>query len=100
MEAVMIVVNALAEILDMALLGYSWVVIIAALISWVNPDPYNPIVQFLYRFTEPLYDFMRRYIRTTFQGFDFAPIIVLFAIMFLRHSVVRILLVWSSGAWK
>jgi YggT family protein len=56
---------------------YIWVVIIAALLSFVNPDPYNPVVQFLYRITNPAYDFVRRFIRTDFNGLDFAPLIII-----------------------
>jgi len=56
---------------------YIWVIIIAALLSFVNPDPYNPIVQFLYRVTEPAYAFVRRFIPTTMNGLDFAPLIII-----------------------
>jgi YggT family protein len=56
---------------------YIWVIIIAALLSFVNPDPYNPIVQFLYRVTNPAYSFVRRFIPTNLNGLDFAPLIVI-----------------------
>ncbi len=59
---------------------YIWIVIISALISFVNPDPYNPIVQFLYRITNPAYAFVRRYIRTNFNGLDLAPLIIIIAL--------------------
>ena len=59
---------------------YIWVVIIAALLSFVNPDPFNPIVQFLYRVTNPAYDFVRRFMRTDFNGLDFAPLIIIVAL--------------------
>lgn len=59
---------------------YIWVIIIAALLSFVNPDPYNPIVQFLYRVTNPAYDFVRRFMRTDFNGLDFAPLIIIIAL--------------------
>ncbi len=59
---------------------YIWVIIIAALLSFVNPDPFNPIVQFLYRVTNPAYDFVRRFMRTDFNGLDFAPLIVIIAL--------------------
>ena len=55
---------------------YIWVVIIAALLSFVNPDPYNPIVQFLYRVTNPVYALVRRSIRTNFSGLDLAPLVI------------------------
>lgn len=56
---------------------YIWVVIIAALLSFVNPDPYNPIVQILRRVTEPAYAIIRRYIKTNFNGIDIAPLILI-----------------------
>lgn len=56
---------------------YIWVLIIAALLSFVNPDPYNPIVQFLHRITQPAYSFVRRFIRTDFNGLDLAPLIII-----------------------
>lgn len=55
---------------------YIWVVIIAALLSFVNPDPYNPIVQFLYRITNPAYVFVRRFVKTNFNGLDLAPLFI------------------------
>ena len=62
---------------------YIWVIIIAALLSFVNPDPYNPIVQFLYRVTEPAYAFVRRFMPTTMNGLDFAPLIIIIALQVL-----------------
>jgi len=64
---------------------YKWVIIISALITWVNPDPSNPVVQVLRRLTEPVYSFIRRYIPTAIGGIDLAPIIVIFAIIFLQQ---------------
>ncbi|WP_193114770.1 YggT family protein [Sulfurimonas marina] len=59
---------------------YIWVIIIAALLSFVNPDPYNPIVQFLYRITNPAYALVRRYIPTNFNGLDLAPLVIIIAL--------------------
>ena len=56
---------------------YIWVIIAAALLSFVNPDPYNPVVQFLYRITNPAYSFIRRFIKTNFNGLDLAPLIII-----------------------
>jgi YggT family protein len=55
---------------------YIWVVIIAALLSFVNPDPYNPVVQFLRRVTNPAYDFVGRLFKTNFNGIDLAPLVI------------------------
>jgi len=63
---------------------YKWIVIISALITWINPDPYNPIVRVLYGLTEPVYYKIRRVIPTTFGGIDIAPIILLFGLQFLE----------------
>ena len=62
---------------------YIWVIIISALLSFVNPDPYNPIVQFLYRVTNPAYAFVRRFIPTNMNGLDFAPLIIIIALQVL-----------------
>ena len=62
---------------------YIWVIIITALLSFVNPDPYNPVVQFLYRITNPVYSFIRRYIRTDLNGLDLAPLIIIIGLQVL-----------------
>ena len=62
---------------------YIWVMIAAALISFVNPDPYNPVVQFLYKITNPAYAMVRRFIRTDFNGLDLAPLIIIVALQVL-----------------
>lgn len=62
---------------------YIWVVIIAALLSFVNPDPYNPIVQFLYRITNPAYVLVRKFVKTNFNGLDLAPLIIIIALQVL-----------------
>jgi len=69
---------------------YKWVIIISALITWVNPDPSNPVVQILRRLTEPVYAFIRRYIPTIIGGIDLAPIIVIFAIIFVQQLLRNI----------
>ncbi|BCD60480.1 MULTISPECIES: YggT family protein [unclassified Nitratiruptor] len=84
--------QALAQILHMVINIYIWVIIIAALISWVRPDPYNPIVQTLYRLTEPVYAWIRRYIPTIIGGIDLAPLIVIIALQFIDLFFVRLLM--------
>lgn len=69
---------------------YKWVIIISALLSWVRPDPYNPIVQMLYRLTEPAYALVRRFIPTVFGGMDLAPMIVILVLIFLETFLGRI----------
>lgn len=85
-------IEALAQILSMAINIYIWIVIIAALITWVRPDPYNPIVQILYKLTEPLYAKIRKVIPTLIGGIDIAPIIVILALQFINLFVVKLLL--------
>jgi len=71
---------------------YIWVVIISALITWVQPNPYNPIVRFLWNVTEPVYRWIRRYVPTTFGGFDIAPIILILGLQFLQILIHNIIL--------
>lgn len=82
---------AVAKILNIALTIYMWIIIGRAIISWVNPDPYNTIVKFLYSVTEPVLYNIRRRLPISFGGFDFSPIIVILAIIFLKTFVVKTL---------
>lgn len=85
-------VEALAVVLNSLLSLYWWIVIIAVLVTWVNPDPRNPIVRFLRAATEPLFWQIRRWLPFVVIGaLDLSPIIVLFGIEFLRMLVVRTL---------
>lgn len=79
--------EALVVVLNMGLTIYMYIIIIRALISWVQPDPYNPIVQFLYRATEPVMAEVRKRMPDT-GGIDLSPIVVLMAILFLQVFVV------------
>lgn len=78
---------AIAGVLDWVLTIYMYIVIARALISWVNPDPRNPIVRFLYNATEPLLYRVRRAL-PFFGGIDFSPLVVLIGIMFLQRFLV------------
>jgi YggT family protein len=66
-----------------------WIVIARAVLSWVSPDPYNPIVRFIHKVTEPVLYQIRRRIPVSFGGIDFSPIIVFLAIIFLQRFVVH-----------
>lgn len=82
-------VGAIAKILDMVLTLYLWVVIISALLSWVNPDPYNPIVRALRNLTEPVFYRIRRTLPfVVIGGLDLSPIAVILGIQFLQWFVV------------
>ncbi len=88
----MFLVVTIVQMLQMVIKLYIWVVIIAALISWVRPDPYNPIVQTLYRLTEPIYAYIRRYIPTIIGGIDLAPLIVIFGLQFVELLLSNMLI--------
>jgi YggT family protein len=80
---------AIAKVLDIVLSIFMWIVIARAVLSWVNPDPYNPIVRFIHKVTEPVLYQIRRRIPVSFGGIDFSPIIVFLAIIFLQRFVVQ-----------
>lgn len=84
-------IGAIAKALDIVLNLYMWIIIIRTIISWVNPDPYNPIIQFLYQVTEPVLSPIRRIIPTYTTGIDFSPIIVFLLIIFLQNFLVSTL---------
>ncbi len=80
---------AIAQALNLVLWLYMWIVIARALISWVNPDPGNPIVRFLYNATEPLLYRVRRLLPYFAGGIDFSPLVVIIAIYFLQQFLVQ-----------
>lgn len=83
-------VRALAGVVDIVLGIFYWLILIRALISWVNPDPYNMIVQFLYRTTEPILYPIRRVLPP--MGIDISPIIAFLAIIFFKGFIVATLI--------
>jgi len=91
----MFVVNnflmAVAQLLDFVLSAYMWIIIGRAVISWVNADPYNPIVRFLYEVTEPVLSRIRRMLPISFGGLDFSPMILILLIMFIQSFLVQTL---------
>ena len=88
MFAVGNIILGIAKVLGVVLNIYMWVVIIRALLSWVNPDPYNPIVQFLQRATEPALRPLRKLVPPWKIGIDLSPLIVILIIYFLEIAVV------------
>lgn len=81
---------ALVKVVDSVCYLYTMVIIARALVSWVNPDPFNPIVQFLHRATDPLLEPIRRFLPR--MPIDISPIILIIAVSFLQTFLVRILL--------
>jgi len=88
---------ALAKILDYVLFFYMLIIIARAVLSWVNPDPYNPIVRFIHSVTEPVIYQVRSRIPTSFGGIDFSPVIVILIIYFLQIFVVQSLMRFSHS---
>jgi YggT family protein len=82
---------ALAKILDIGLSVYMWIVVARAVVSWVNPDPYNPIVRILTSATDPVLYAIRRRLPLQFGGIDLSPICVIMAIIFLQSFLVQTL---------
>ena len=95
------ILQGVAYVLDTVLFLYMWLIIIRAVISWVNPDPYNPIIQFLGRATDPVLDTIRRRVGII-GGIDVSPILAILLIIFLQYAVVETIrdfgmrLKWSS----
>lgn len=97
----MFVVNnfmmAIAQLVDFLLTAYMWIIIGRAVVSWVNADPYNPIVRFLYEATEPLLSRIRRLLPMSMGGIDFSPMILIMAVMFLQGFLVPTLKQLAMG---
>jgi YggT family protein len=78
----------IAQTLEGLLQLYFWVVIISALMTWIEPNPYNPIVRFIYAVTEPLFNWIREHLPVIFGGIDFSPLVVILLISFLRQYLI------------
>jgi YggT family protein len=81
-------VLALARVLEIAITAYIWIIIARALLSWVSPDPYNPIVRFLYRVTEPVLRPIRYRLPTLSMGLDLSPLVLILVLTFLDWFLV------------
>jgi YggT family protein len=77
-----------AQTLDSLLTLYLYVVIISALMTWIEPNPYNPIVRFIYSITEPLFEWFREHVPIVFGGLDFSPILVIIVIELIQRVVI------------
>jgi YggT family protein len=82
---------AVANVVNLVLVAYMWIIIARAILSWVSPDPFNPIVRFLYRVTEPVLRPIRYRLPTMAMGLDLSPMVVLLGIYFLRQFLVPVL---------
>jgi YggT family protein len=82
---------ALANLVNLAIVAYIWIIIARAILSWVSPDPYNPIVRILYRVTEPVLRPVRERLPIGQMGIDFSPMIVILVLYFLKEFLVPVL---------
>ena len=80
---------AVTKLLELGLWAYFWIIIARAVVSWVSPDPFNPIVRFLHRVTEPVLRPIRRRLPTFQMGLDLSPMVVILAIYFLQAFLVE-----------
>jgi YggT family protein len=88
---------AVAKVFDFVLLFFMWVVVARAILSWVSPDPFNPIVRFIHTVTEPVLYPIRTKLPIHFGGLDLSPIVVFLAIIFLRTFLVSTLIRMSAA---
>jgi YggT family protein len=82
---------AVANLVNLVLIAYMWIIIARAVLSWVNPDPFNPVVRFLYRITEPVLRPVRYRLPTLVMGLDLSAMVVLLGIYFLQQFLVPVL---------
>ena len=80
---------AVAQVLDYVLWAYAWILLGRVVISYINADPKNPLIRFLYSVTEPVLERVRAKLPVSSGGFDFSPILVWLAVMFLQRFLVR-----------
>ncbi len=85
------IIVGLGSIAHMLITVYIWIIIIAALLSWVRPDPNNPIIQMLYRLSEPAYAYLRKYVPTVFNGIDLAPLMIIVGLQIADVLLVNVI---------
>jgi len=88
-------IAAIAQVLDYLLWAYIWILFGRVVVSWVDADPYNPIVRFLYNATEPVLARIRSWLPVYAGGFDLSPIVAWIAILFLQRFLVHSLYEWA-----
>ncbi|PLY03078.1 MAG: YggT family protein [Desulfuromonas sp.] len=83
------IILAFAQVVDLVFTLYIFILLGRVIISWVNPDPYNPIVRFLHNATDPVLYRIRRVVPLVFGGFDLTPLVLLILLQFLQRVVVK-----------
>ncbi len=98
MKLIALFIMEFSKLLSSLLEIYTYVILIAVFLSWVNPDPHNPIVRILRQLTEPVFHAARRLLPTALlrTGIDFSPIVVLLSIMIIRNVFLRTLFEWGA----
>ena len=89
-------IKAIADLLNFVLSAYIWIIIARAVISWVNADPYNPVVRFLHQVTDPLLNRIRRFV-PVMGGFDLSPRVLILGVIFLQSFLVPTLRQIAAG---
>jgi YggT family protein len=90
-------VSAVARVVDLAIWAYWWILVARVVVSWVNADPWNPLVQFLHRATEPVLAPIRRLLPSWRMGIDLSPVVAILALYFLQWFLVATL---TDLAWR
>lgn len=93
-------IKGLAVVLNLVISFYMFTIIVQAVLSWINPDPYNPVVRFLHTITEPVYRPIRRRLLLFYGGIDFSPMVVIIILIFLREFLVNVLLRFAGTLIK
>jgi len=89
--------RGIAVVLNLVISFYMFVIIVQAVLSWVNPDPFNPLVRFFYGLTEPVYRRLRKHIPLFYGGIDFSPMFVIIILVFLKEFLVNVLMTFGDS---
>ena len=89
--------SSLHQVVSLVFQVYIFIVVARVLISWVGPDPYNPIVRFLYRATDPVLDRMRRFLPLEFGGIDLTPVVLLLALYLAKDLLLNLIVQLARG---
>ncbi len=93
-------IKAIAVVLNIVISFYMFVIIVQAVLSWINPGPYNQVFRFLYNITEPVYRPLRRRLPLFYGGIDFSPMVVIIILIFLREFLVNVLSTFAGSLIK
>ena len=89
--------NSIYQLVNLVFQVYIFIVVARALISWVGPDPYNPIVRFLYQATDPVLDRLRRLVPLQFGGVDLTPLALLLALYVVKDLLLNLIAQLARG---